>query len=86
MAKKISNIDQLREDALKTIERLDNGEIDATNASAKSKLYDDVMNSLKLQMFYAKLKEERPNIPFLNTSTVIEGTMVDKAAKELEKK
>jgi hypothetical protein len=86
MTKKISNIDQLREDALRTIERLDNGDIVAEDASTKSKLYDNVMNSLKLQIFYSKIKEERPNIPFLNTCPVIEGNLVDKPIKELEKK
>ena len=62
---KIKNIDDLRQDALDTLEKLSNGEIDVDQAGVTSKLYENVMSTVKTQIQVAVMLRREPNIPFL---------------------
>lgn len=62
---KIKNIDDLRQDALDTLEKLSNGEIDVDQAGVTAKLYESVMSTVKTQLQVAVMLRREPNIPFL---------------------
>lgn len=74
----INNIDQLRENALKTLMDLEKGKIDTAEAGVKGKLYESVISTIKTQLQYAQMLNKEPLIPFMgdlskNKSITIEG-------------
>lgn len=65
---KITNIMQLREHALDTIQSLCSGNIDNQQALTTAKLYDSVVNTIKTEIEYIKLTDSKTKIDFMNTS------------------
>ena len=71
---KIKNIDTLRDHAIETLENLERKKIDVVQAGVTAKLYESIMSSLKTELEYHKMLEQKPNIEFLNGAKVIETT------------
>lgn len=63
---KIKNVDDLREFALDTLERLKSGAIEISEAVATGKLVEQVMNTAKVQMEYYCMTGEKAAIPFFD--------------------
>lgn len=61
----IENITDLRDDALRTLDKLQQKKIDINEAGATSKLYENIMSTVKTQLEVAKMIGRQPNIPFL---------------------
>lgn len=85
---KIKEITDLRDYALKSLEKLENGEIDTSEAGVIGKLCESVVSTIKSQMEYAKMLGKQPQIPFMgnhdkNKPLVIEAKV---ERKMLEKK
>ena len=69
----------LRDHALRTLERLEAGEIEVQEAAAVGKLSDSVVNTVKSQMEYSKMTAQEPQIPFIyGDQNLIEGTVSNK--------
>ncbi len=62
---KIRNIENLRDHALLTIEKLANGEIDTAEAGVTGKLCESVISTVKAQLEYSRMINEEPEIPFM---------------------
>ena len=62
---KISNVEQLRDYILKSIERLENSKIDIDELSIIAKAGESVLSSIKLELAYNNMRNETPNIKFL---------------------
>lgn len=76
---KIKNIEQLREHALLTLERLQNQDIDVAEAGVTGKLCEGVISTIKAQLEYARMTHnDEPEIPFMEVQNqkAIEGTVV----------
>lgn len=65
----IKNLDDLRQDAINTLEKLANGQIDCDQAGVTAKLYESVMSTVKTQLQVAVMLKREPNIPFLGDCT-----------------
>ena len=61
------NIDELRDHALDTLEKLVKKQISIEEAGVTGKLYESVVSTLKIQIDYAKAIDKQPNIKFLGT-------------------
>ncbi len=66
---KIKNIEQLRDHALLTLEKLSNGDIDTAEAGVTGKLCEAVIATVKSQLEYARMLQEEPQVPFMKIST-----------------
>lgn len=55
----------LREHAANALNMLRDGDIDVATAIATSKLCDTVISTVKSEMEYSAMTEEKPDIPFL---------------------
>lgn len=78
---KIKNVEELRDFALETLERLSNGEIDTAQAGVTGKLCEGVISTVKTQMEYFRMIGEEQPIPFMlqpNKPKLIEGQAVPK--------
>lgn len=64
-AEEITNIEDMREYMIYTLERLEKKAIDVTEAGIIAKGGETIMSSLKLQLSYSGMRGEVPNIPFL---------------------
>jgi hypothetical protein len=75
-ALEIKSLDDLREYAVATLEKLENGEIETCEAGVRGKLCENIVSTLKVQMDYAKMTNRLPHIPFIGdcTTQVIEQT------------
>jgi len=62
---KIRNMENLRDYALETLEKLSSGEIDTAHAGVTGKLCESVISTVKAQLEYARMIQEEPNIPFM---------------------
>lgn len=81
--KKIRNINDLREVALLTLERLRDGEISTGEAAATGKVVDSVLGTIKSQLEYSRASGQEAFIEFMideNAPRVIEHN----SYKELE--
>lgn len=74
----IVNIKDLRDHALETLDKVTQGRLDTEDATAAAKLYQTILSSLKTELEYHKMLEQKPNIEFLNASPVYE---LDKTGK-----
>lgn len=72
---KIKNITQLRDFALETLEKLANKEIDCSEAGVSGKLCESVISTLKTQLTYSAMLDEKPDIPFMMTE--VNGRILD---------
>lgn len=78
----IKNIKQLRDHALNTLERLDDRDINIQEAAATAKIYSSIISSVKAEMDYHKMLEQKPKIEFLDCANVYEGK-VEKPVLEI---
>lgn len=62
---KINNIEDLRQHAINTLEKLETKKIDMAEAGVTAKLYESLMSSLKTEMEYHKMLGHLPTIRFL---------------------
>ena len=62
---KIKTMEQLRDHALETLEKLSRGDIDTDEAGVYSKLCESVISTVKTQLEYARMIQEEPIIPFM---------------------
>jgi hypothetical protein len=62
---KINSIEDLRNHAIKTLEKLESKKIDMAEAGVTAKLYESLMSSLKTEMEYHKMLGQLPRIKFL---------------------
>ena len=82
---KINNITSLRDYALDTLEQLNSGTIDTVQAALVCKLCDNVIQTVKTQMEYAKLLDEKPIIAFMGDT--VKGNLIEgKSQKYLTRK
>jgi hypothetical protein len=61
----IKDIEDLRKDAIKTLEKLQKSSITIEEAGVTGKLYESIMASVKLQLEVCKMVGREPRIPFL---------------------
>lgn len=78
----ITNITELRNDALYNLERLKKGEIGVDELGAISKVYQNIMVSLKLEMEVASLLGVVPEIEFMGTEKLIERDKIKLISKK----
>lgn len=64
---KIKNSDQLRNHILRSIEKLDENKIDINELATIAKAGETIFSSLKLQLAYNNMRNEIPNIEFLQS-------------------
>lgn len=64
---KITNCEQLRDHMLKKLEDLEKGNIEADEMGSISKATETILSSLKMQLAYSAMREETPNIEFLQS-------------------
>lgn len=81
---KIKNAEQLRNHILQSIEDLDNGEIDIEQLSIIAKAGETIYSSIKLELAYNNMRNETPNIEFLQLSN--KGRPNDQLPRDKEKK
>lgn len=62
---KIKNIELLRDHILESLEKLAQNKIDVNEASTIAKNGEVIMSSVKLQMMYNNMRNEIPDIDFL---------------------
>lgn len=85
MAKKpinVTDITSLRNFALDTLQRLVNHEIDIEEAAQTSKLTENVVSTLKLELEYARLFDKREPIEFLENHSA-NGKLIEMKPKQL---
>ncbi len=66
---RINSIEDLRNHAIKTLEKLESKKIDMAEAGVTAKLYESLMSSLKTEMEYHKMLGQLPRIKFLESAT-----------------
>jgi hypothetical protein len=79
----IHDINSLREFAITTLKKLSTGEMTTEEAGVTGKLCENVISTLKVQLEYAKMLGQTPNIGFLEDNTLPEGRIVN-APKKLK--
>lgn len=65
---KPKHIDELRDHALDTLDKLVKKQISIEEAGVTGKLYESVVSTLKIQIEYAKAIDKQPNIKFLQST------------------
>lgn len=78
---KIENIEDLRDHAIETLEKLSSGEISIEQAGVTGKLCENVMSTVKIQVEVAKMLGREPNIPFLGNTA--KGRLITFNSKKL---
>lgn len=64
---KLKSIVDLRDHALRTLEKLSAGKIEVDEAATTAKLCETVISGVKTEMAYANMLGREPNIAFLGT-------------------
>ena len=72
----LSTIMDLRNHALRTIMRLERGEIDVNEVGVVGKLYESVISSVKTEIQYAKMLNLKPKIAFIENSATYDGVLI----------
>lgn len=80
----ISDIDSLRNYAIATLKKLSNREITIEEAGVTGKLCENVVSTIKVQLEYAKMLDQEPNIQFLENCTLPKGRLIESAKKQLK--
>ncbi len=80
----MKNIEELRNHAIATLEKLEHKEIDMAEAGVTAKLYESLMSSLKTEMEYHKMLGHLPKIKFLEGAAY--AVKEEKQVKNLELK
>lgn len=73
----IKDIDSLRQHAIETLKNLSTGKISTEQAGVTGKLCENVVSTLKVQLEYAKMLDQEPNIAFLENSTLPKGRLIE---------
>lgn len=70
------NITEIRDDLAKVYDELRNGTMKKTEADALANVAGKMIASAKVQLEYAAMRGEKPNIPFIGdtNSNLIEGS------------
>ena len=84
----INNIDDLRQHAIDTLMKLSKNTISIEEAGVTGKLCENIVSTIKVQLEYAKMLEQSPDINFLEGCTIPNGRIIDevKDVKRLENK
>lgn len=61
----MKNVEDLRKEAIENLEAIKDGQIKPAHASEINNSIGKIVNSLKVELEYAKLRGEKPEIPFL---------------------
>lgn len=64
---RIKNCEELRDHLLEKIEALDKNKIDPEKMGTTSKACETVLSSLKMQLAYSAMRNETPEIEFLQS-------------------
>lgn len=75
----MNNITELRDDMLKVYESLRNGSIKKSEADALANVAGKVLAGCKVQLEYAAMRGEKPNIAFIGDQPA---TLIEQAAQE----
>jgi hypothetical protein len=73
----IKDIDELRQHAISTLQKLSKGAISTEEAGVTGKLCENVVSTLKVQLEYAKMLDQQPNIDFLENCTLPKGRLIE---------
>lgn len=71
----IKDIDSLRAFAIETLAKLSSGEISTDEAGVTGKLCENVVSTVKVQLEYAKMLGQCPDINFLEDCTLPQGRL-----------
>lgn len=82
----IKDIDSLRQHAINTLKKLQNGKISIEEAGVTGKLCENIVSTLKVQLEYAKMLQAEPNIDFLDGSTLPKMRVIEESKKIFKKK
>lgn len=77
---KIKNCEQLRDYILQNLDLLESNIIDADHMGSVSKAAETVLSSLKMQLAYSAMRQETPNIEFLQKCN--EGKLIERKEKK----
>ena len=77
----IQDIDALRKFAITTLTKLSTGSITTEEAGVTGKLCENVISTLKVQLEYAKMLGQTPNIEFLEGNTLPQGRILNTPKK-----
>lgn len=72
---KITSAEELRDHLLSKLDALEHGELDADKLGTIAKTAETIMSSLKLQLAYSAMRNEVPNIQFLQKCN--DGLMIE---------
>ena len=72
---RLDNVEKLRNHAIDMLLKLEHGEIDLPTAREIGKSYENIINSVKIQLEYAKLTNVDPEIGFLKIDTTEKSKM-----------
>ncbi len=82
---KIKNIEQLQSHLIESIERLASGKIDVVEMGIISKACEGVITSLKTQLMYNNMRNEIPNIKFLQECNDGQSSIENNNTKQLKR-
>ena len=63
----MKNINEVRKELCDAFKDLRSGNLEVKQAAEMSNMAGKIINSIKVELEYAALKKEAPNIQFLNT-------------------
>lgn len=78
----MKNITDLREHAIETISRLRSKKIDICEAGTTSKLYENIISSLKMELEHRKMIGDDSPIAFLGSEKLIRGKVLKQISKK----
>lgn len=81
---KIVDIDSLRKHAIDCLEKLSSGKISTEEAGVTGKLCENIVSTVKVQLEYAKMLDQQPNIDFLENNTLPTGRILEHAKQEVK--
>lgn len=65
----MKHVEELQKNLSDLYQSLKNGEVDCKTADSLANVAGKFINSVKLQLIYAELREEKPEITFLDKAT-----------------
>ncbi len=82
----ITDIDSLRQHAIDTLAKLSKREISVEEAGVTGKLCENIVSTVKVQLEYAKMLQQEPDIDFLEKCTMPQGRLIEESKKILSGK
>lgn len=77
----ITDIDSLRQHAIDTLAKLSKREISVEEAGVTGKLCENIVSTVKVQLEYAKMLQQEPDINFLERCTMPKGRLIEETKK-----